>query len=44
MAGKRFDVLVVGELNVDLILNQLDRFPELGKEIIARKMLLTLGS
>ena len=44
MPKKKFDVLVVGELNVDLILNQLDRFPEVGKEIIARKMLLTLGS
>jgi sugar/nucleoside kinase (ribokinase family) len=44
VANKKFDVLVVGELNVDLILNQLDKFPELGKEIIARKMLLTLGS
>ena len=38
------DVLVVGELNVDLILNGLDKFPEVGKEILARNMLLTLGS
>ena len=44
MANKKFDVLVAGELNVDLILNQLDGFPQLGKEIVARKMLLTLGS
>ena len=44
MTDKKFDVLVVGELNVDLILNQLESFPELGKEIIAQKMLLTLGS
>ena len=35
---------MVGELNVDLILNQLERFPELGREIIAKQMLLTLGS
>lgn len=41
---KEFDVIVVGELNVDLILNELDRFPEVGKEILARKMTLTLGS
>ena len=41
---KKFDVLVVGELNVDLILNQLEKFPELGKEIIANKMVFTLGS
>ncbi len=44
MTNKKFDVLVVGELNVDLILNQLERFPEVGKEIIAQRMLLTLGS
>ncbi len=25
--NKEFDVLVVGELNVDLIMNELDRFP-----------------
>jgi sugar/nucleoside kinase (ribokinase family) len=41
---KEFDVVVVGELNVDLILNELDRFPEVGKEILARQMTLTLGS
>lgn len=44
MAKRQFDVLVVGELNVDLILNQLEKFPALGKEIIANKMVLTLGS
>ncbi len=44
MQMKKFDVLVVGELNVDLILNQLERFPEIGKEIIADKMTFTLGS
>ena len=42
--NKDFDVIVVGELNVDLILNELDSFPEVGKEIIARQMTLTLGS
>jgi sugar/nucleoside kinase (ribokinase family) len=41
---KVFDVIVVGELNVDLILNGLERFPEIGKEILARRMTLTLGS
>jgi sugar/nucleoside kinase (ribokinase family) len=41
---KQFDVLVVGELNVDLILNQVDKFPEMGKEILAGQMTLTLGS
>lgn len=44
MPEKIFDVLVVGELNVDLILNDLGQFPQLGKEIIAGHMLLTLGS
>jgi len=41
---KDFDVIVVGELNVDLILNGLEKFPEIGKEILARRMTLTLGS
>ncbi len=44
MPDKKFDVLVVGELNVDLILNGMDKFPEIGKEILAQKMMLTLGS
>lgn len=44
MTEKRFDVLVAGELNVDLILDKLERFPVIGKEIIAGKSLLTLGS
>jgi sugar/nucleoside kinase (ribokinase family) len=39
-----FDVLVAGELNVDLILNDILQFPEIGKEILAKKMVLTLGS
>jgi sugar/nucleoside kinase (ribokinase family) len=38
------DVIVIGELNVDLILNQIAQFPEIGKEIIAEQMNLTLGS
>jgi len=42
--GKLFDVVVVGELNVDLILNQVEMFPVIGKEVLARKMNLTLGS
>jgi len=40
----KFDVIVVGELNVDLILDGADREMEIGKEIIAKKMTLTLGS
>lgn len=41
---KIFDVIVVGELNVDLILNQIESFPETGKEKLANSMTLTLGS
>lgn len=41
---KIFDVIVVGELNVDLILNQIESFPEVGKEKLAGKITLTLGS
>ena len=44
MSQKKFDVIVVGELNVDLILNNIDSFPEMGKEKIAKDMTLTLGS
>ena len=39
-----FDIIALGELNVDLILNQIDGFPEIGKEKFARNMTLTLGS
>jgi sugar/nucleoside kinase (ribokinase family) len=42
--SKQFDVIVVGELNVDLIMNQLHSFPETGKEKLAEQMSLTLGS
>jgi sugar/nucleoside kinase (ribokinase family) len=41
---KPFDVLVVGELNVDLILNGISKYPEIGKEVLASHMNLTLGS
>lgn len=41
---KIFDVLVAGELNVDIILNQINRFPALGKEVVADSMMITLGS
>lgn len=41
---KKYDVLVVGELNVDIILNQLDAMPVVGKEILAQKMDVSLGS
>ena len=38
------DVIVIGELNVDIILNDIESFPVIGKEIIANKMSVTLGS
>lgn len=41
---KKFDVLVVGELNVDLIFNQMESFPQVGKERLADEMSFTLGS
>lgn len=41
---KKFDVIVVGELNVDLILNHIESFPETGKEKLAGEMAFTLGS
>ncbi len=41
---KNIDVLVVGELNVDIILDQIDGLPEVGKEKIAKKLTVTLGS
>jgi len=41
---KKFDILVIGELNVDIILHNIDNFPEVGKEVLAQQMTLTLGS
>src|SRR5574344_1458183 len=42
--NKKFDIAAIGELNVDLILNQIESEPEIGKEKFAKEMLLTLGS
>ena len=44
MSNKPVDVVVVGELNVDIILNKIEGFPAVGKEIIANTMHVTLGS
>ena len=41
---KFFDVLVVGELNVDIILDKIHGFPVVGKEIISDELNITLGS
>jgi sugar/nucleoside kinase (ribokinase family) len=40
----KFDMIVVGELNADLILQDIPSFPEIGKEKLARNMSLTMGS
>jgi sugar/nucleoside kinase (ribokinase family) len=37
-------ILVIGEINVDLILQNYQAFPELGKEVLVRDSVLTLGS
>ncbi len=42
--ARPYHVLVVGELNIDLILNRIDRFPAIGKEVLASSMTFTLGS
>jgi sugar/nucleoside kinase (ribokinase family) len=44
MRHNKLDVLAIGELNVDLILNNIDGSPEVGKEKLAGSMTLTLGS
>lgn len=41
---KNPDVIVIGELNVDIILNGINNLPQIGKEIIADSMEVTLGS
>lgn len=41
---KKFDVLAIGELNVDLIVTGLKSMPVLGREIIAESSSLVLGS
>lgn len=41
---KKFDVIVVGELNIDLIMSQMPSFPEVGREVLSGQMMLALGS
>jgi len=41
---KIYDVVVAGELNVDIILNHINQFPAMGKEVLAQQMTITLGS
>ena len=42
--AKKYDIVALGELNIDLILNDIQGFPEIGKEIIADRCTMTLGS
>ena len=42
--NRPYDIIALGELNVDLLFNRLEGTPELGKEIFSRDMTLTLGS
>lgn len=44
MNNRPYDIIALGELNVDLLLNRIGGFPEVGKEIFAKDMTLTLGS
>jgi sugar/nucleoside kinase (ribokinase family) len=44
MSQRKNDVIVVGELNIDLILSDIAKFPEIGKEVLANEMKQTLGS
>src|SRR5690606_19425307 len=41
---RKWGVVVVGELNVDLITNNIERAPEIGKEVIAHAFTTALGS
>jgi sugar/nucleoside kinase (ribokinase family) len=41
---KKFDVIVIGELNVDLIMDRMTALPEEGKEILADNMTFVIGS
>ena len=41
--SKKFDVLVVGDLNVDLILNKINKTPQIGEEQRADEMDLVMG-
>lgn len=36
--------MVAGELNVDIIFNHINKFPVIGKEVLAEQMTITLGS
>lgn len=41
---RKFDIVVTGDCNLDLIFNQFDRLPGYGEEIIANRFEMALGS
>ena len=43
MTEQNFDILVAGELNVDVLLNDIQAFPKVGEEILAQQMTVDLG-
>jgi sugar/nucleoside kinase (ribokinase family) len=43
-AQKNFDILVAGELNVDIIFNQINKMPQIGEEQRAKSLTVTMGS
>lgn len=44
IVNKKWDVIVTGELNIDIILNDIHSFPEMGKDIQAEQFSFVLGS
>ena len=44
MTAKKYDVVAIGELNVDLILTGISSMPVPGREILAKTCILTMGS
>lgn len=44
MKNKKFDLLVAGELNVDIIFNRLNKMPQIGEEQRAEELDVTMGS
>ncbi|MEQ6120495.1 carbohydrate kinase family protein [Reichenbachiella sp. MALMAid0571] len=40
---KEFDILTIGDLNVDIILNKIESAPVVGKEILCEEMETTIG-
>ena len=41
---QKYDILVAGDLNVDLIFNDIERMPQIGEEVLANQFEMVLGS